>query len=139
MIQNCIDHCKLAQLPKITKRAGNITPLENSVDIPFDVSRVYYLYDIPAGINRGGPRPQKLQQLIIAVSGAFNVKIDDGKNSKIITLNRPNYALYLVSGIWRELIDFSSGAICLVLASDTFDENDYIRDYKKFLEYKKKL
>jgi hypothetical protein len=105
-------------------------------NVPFEVHRVYYLYDIPGGESRGGHAHRALQQLIVAVSGSFAVLLDDGKNKKIVTLNRPDFGLMIVPGIWRELFDFSSGVVCLVIASLTYDETDYIRDYEYFLSYK---
>lgn len=128
--------CSLLYLPKIENRAGNITPIENNLDIPFDIKRIYYLYDIPGGEARGGHAHKSLQQLIIAASGSFDVLLDDGKNKRLINLNRPFLGLYLVPGLWRELINFSSGAICLVLASRLYEEDDYIRKYHEFLKFK---
>lgn len=135
--KNTIYDCSVIELPKIQNRAGNITPIENNLNIPFAIKRVYYLYDIPGGEARGGHAHKELQQLIVAASGSFDVLLDDGINRRIIHLNRPYYGLLLVSGLWRELLNFSSGAICLVLASHIYDETDYIRDYEKFLTYKK--
>ena len=134
--KNSVFNCNVFELPKISNRAGNITALNNSVDIPFDVERIYYLYDVPSGEKRGGHAHLELYQYIIAASGSFDVIIDDGKNKKIITLNRPNFGLLITPGIWRELVNFSSGSICLVLASHKYSEADYIRDYAKFLDYK---
>jgi hypothetical protein len=139
MTDSIIYNCNVITLPKIHNRSGNITALNNSVDLPFDVNRVYYLYDIPGGEVRGGHAHIELQQLIIAVSGSFDINIDDGFNKKSISLNRPYYGLQIVPGIWRELSNFSSGAICLVLASHIYDEKDYIRDYNEFLKYKRIL
>jgi len=126
--------CSVIELPKIHNRAGNITPITNSENIPFDVKRIYYLYDVPGGETRGGHAHYELRQLIVASGGSFDIVLDDGKNKKIVNLNRPNSGLLIVPGIWRELINFSSGAICLVLASHKYDEADYIRDYDEFLE-----
>jgi dTDP-4-dehydrorhamnose 3,5-epimerase-like enzyme len=128
-----INDCHVVELPKIHYPQGNITPITGSIQIPFDIKRIYYLYDVPGGETRGGHAHYNLQQLIVAVSGSFDIIIDDGKRKKIITLNRPNSGLYLTPGIWRDLINFSSGAVLLVLASDKYDENDYIRDYNQFL------
>ena len=133
VIKNSIYNCGIVQLPKIHNRAGNITSLENNITVPFEVKRVYYLYDIPGGEGRGGHAHRELQQFIIAVSGAFDVLLDDGKNKKIIHLDRPYIGLHIVPGIWRELINFSSGAVCLVLASQKFSEGDYLRDYHEYL------
>ncbi|MDR3339749.1 MAG: FdtA/QdtA family cupin domain-containing protein [Candidatus Symbiothrix sp.] len=131
-----IYNCNVLTLPKIHNRAGNITALNNSLDLPFDTNRVYYLYDIPSGEIRGGHAHKALQQLIVAVSGSFDVTIDDGHNKKTVSLNQPNFGLHVIPGIWRDLSNFSSGAICLVLASHPYDTNDYIRDYDEFLHYK---
>lgn len=124
--------CVIRELPKICNRAGNITPITGHKEIPFDIARVYYLYDVPGGSERGGHAHRDMQQLILAASGSFDVLIDDGVNRKIVNLNRPYYGLYVTPGIWRELLNFSSGAICLVLASTKYDESDYIRDYATF-------
>lgn len=129
---NTIYNCSLFLLPKVHNRAGNITSLENQLSIPFEIKRVYYLYDVPGGQNRGGHAHKELEQIIVAASGAFDVLLDDGNNKKIVRLDRPYIGLYIVSGIWRELLNFSSGAICLVLASHKYSENDYIRDYSCF-------
>lgn len=125
--------CKVLDLPKIHNRAGNITPIQAHIDVPFDIARVYYLYDVPGGETRGGHAHKNLHQLIIAASGSFDVILDDGKEQKTINLNRPNFGLYVTPYIWRELVNFSSGAVLLVLASIKYDEMDYIRDYKEFL------
>lgn len=112
--------------------------VEGNNNIPFEIKRIYYLYDIPCGEDRGGHAHKELSQLIIAASGSFEVLIDDGENKKKIFLNRPDNGLYIVPGIWRELHEFSSGAISLVLASTIYDENDYIRDYSEFIKFKSK-
>lgn len=125
--------CSIIQFKRIRNRAGNITSLENHVDIPFSVKRVYYLYDVPSGETRGGHAHKSLEQIIFAVSGSFDITIDDARTKKSVQLNRPDFGLYLRPGIWRELSNFSSGAVCLVLASDKFQEADYIRDYNNFL------
>jgi len=109
--------------------------MENLKNIPFKVRRVYYLYDVPGGEGRGGHAHKELQQFVIAVSGAFDVMLDDGTNKKIVHLDRSFFGLHIVPGIWRELLDFSSGAICLVLASDKYNQTDYISDYKDFKSY----
>ncbi|MFC2080830.1 FdtA/QdtA family cupin domain-containing protein [Bacteroidota bacterium] len=131
-----IDDCLLMDLPRIYSRAGNITPIENFIDLPFSIKRVFYVYDIPGGEARGGHAHKELNQLIIAASGSFDVLIDDGTKKKIINLNRPYLGIHLIPGIWSELINFSSGSISLVLASELYYEKDYIRNYKLFLEYK---
>lgn len=128
--------CSIHYLPKIENRAGNITPLENRKNIPFEIKRVYYLYDVPGGEARGGHAHKALEQLIIAASGSFDILLDDGRNKKLINLNRPYIGLYMVPGLWRELLNFSSGAICLVLASELFDESDYIKNYDFFKFFK---
>jgi len=128
-MKNSVYDCVILPLCKIHNRAGNITIVEGQTNIPFDVRRIYYLYDIPGGEARGGHAHKELYQLIVAASGSFNVLLDDGQNKKIATLNRPDYGLMVVPGIWRELFEFSSGAICLVLASQKYDKDDYIRSY----------
>jgi hypothetical protein len=127
--------CVILPLKKIHNRAGNITIIEGQKNIPFDLQRIYYLYDIPGGEGRGGHAHKELQQLIVAASGSFDVILDDGNNKKIVTLNRPDFGLLVVPGIWRELVEFSSGAICLVMVSHKYDESDYIRNYTEFLNY----
>jgi len=136
MKQNSVYDCVILPLNKIHNRAGNITIVEGNKHIPFEVKRIYYLYDIPGGEDRGGHAHKELRQLIVATSGSFDVLLDDGQNKKIVTLNRPDYGLMVVPGIWRELMEFSSGAICLVLASDLYSEHDYIREYTHFLEHR---
>lgn len=131
-----IHNCNVVELPKIHNRAGNITVVQNKSDLPFDIKRVYYLYDVPGGSERGGHAHKDLYQLIVAASGCFDVVIDDGKQKKVIQLNRPNFGLMVIPGIWREIINFSSGAICFVLASEKYCEDDYIRDYNEFVKYK---
>ncbi len=131
-----IHNCNVVDLEKIHNRAGNITIYQNGTPSPFDVKRVYYLYDVPGGSERGGHAHKELYQLIIAAGGSFNVILDDSRNKKVVELNRPNYGLLVVPGIWREIVNFSSGAICLVLASAKYDENDYIRDYSLYQQFK---
>ena len=138
-MKNSVYECVIMPLSKIHNRAGNITIIEGCINIPFDIKRIYYLYDIPGGEDRGGHAHRELYQLIVAASGSFNVLLDDGQNKKIITLNRPDYGLMVVPGIWRELLEFSSGAICLVLASHKYDANDYIRDYDDFVNIRKNM
>jgi len=137
MKKSSVYDCVIVPLNKIHNRAGNITIIEGQNNIPFNVSRLYYLYDIPGGETRGGHAHKELYQLIVAASGSFDVLLDDGQNKKIVTLNRPDFGVMVVPGIWRELIEFSSGAICLVLASIKYDEADYIRDYRNFVSEKK--
>lgn len=128
--------CTMIELDKHPHEKGNITIVENGIDVPFDVKRAYYLYDIPGGEARGGHAHYELRQLIVAASGSFDVQIDDGRAKRTFTLNRPYQGLLVVPGLWRELDNFSSGSVCLVLASMEYDEADYIRDYDKFIEYK---
>lgn len=123
-------------LSKIHNPSGNITIVQSDSALPFRVKRVYYLYDVPGGSERGGHAHKVLQQLIVAASGSFDVILDDGAMKKTVHLNRPNYGLMVVPGIWREIINFSSGAICLVLASERYDPSDYIRNYQEFIELK---
>ena len=131
-----IHNCNVVELPKIHNRSGNITVIQNGLDLPFDIKRVYYLYDVPGGSERGGHAHKNLHQLIVAASGCFDVVIDDGKQKKIIQLNRPNFGLMVIPGIWREIVNFSSGAICFVLASEKYSEDDYIREYNEFKQWK---
>ena len=127
-----LSRCKVIDLPKISDRRGNLTFIEENRHIPFKIKRVYYLYDVPGGESRGGHAHKRLQQFIIAASGSFDVILDDGFERKRFHLNRSYYGLYVAPMIWRELNNFSSGSVCLVLASDFYDENDYIRDYETF-------
>ena len=124
--------CELLTLPRIQTESGAITALNNGKEIPFDTRRVYYLYDVPGGAERGGHAHKALCQLIVAAGGSFDVVIDDGNMKRTITLNRPYHGLLIVPGIWRELVNFSSGAICLVMASMPYEAEDYIRDYAAF-------
>lgn len=130
--------CTMIELDKHhSDRKGNLTVVENLKTVPFDVKRAYYLYDVPGGESRGGHAHKELSQLIIAASGSFTVTLDDGNVKRTFHLNRPYQGLYIVPGIWRTLDDFSSGSVCLVLASNGYDEGDYIRDYDKFLEFRR--
>jgi oxalate decarboxylase/phosphoglucose isomerase-like protein (cupin superfamily) len=127
----------LVQLPKVFNEKGNITAINNLGGIiPFTIDRVYYLYDIPGGEGRGGHAHKELEQLIVAASGSFDLMLSDGTTRQTFNLSRPYYGVYMPPGLWRELHNFSSGAICLVLASDTYSESDYIRDEKEFKRYK---
>ncbi|MDY0279151.1 MAG: FdtA/QdtA family cupin domain-containing protein [Salinivirgaceae bacterium] len=132
-------NCNVIPLPKIERENASITIIENDKHIPFSIQRVYYLYDLPGGTSRGGHAHKTLYQLLVAVSGSFNVLLDDGVNKKVVTLNRPDYGMLMMPGVWRELFEFSSGAVCLVAASGKFEEGDYIRDYQDFKEYKKQI
>ena len=136
MKQTSVDDCKIIQLSKHHRPQGNLTVVENGKDVPFDVKRVYYLYDVPGGATRGGHAHRELSQLLVAVSGCFSVMLDDGHNQRVFQLNRSNVGIYIAPGIWRVLDDFSSGSVCLVLASEKYDESDYIYDYDEFVSYK---
>ena len=137
MGRSMVYDCTVIELDRHhSDRKGNISVVENGRDVPFDVKRAYYLYDVPGGESRGGHAHKELRQLIIAASGSFSVTLDDGHVKRTFTLNRPYQGLYVVPEIWRTLDDFSSGAVCLVLASERYDEQDYIRDYQEFLKYK---
>jgi uncharacterized RmlC-like cupin family protein len=128
--------CNILHLPRIYNPAGSITAVNNNQEVPFSIKRVYYLFDIPGGEARGGHAHKNLEQLIVAVSGSFDIIIDDGHVKRTFHLSRPYAGLYMPAGLWRELDNFSSGSICLVLASTVYDETDYIRDYTEFKEWK---
>ncbi len=129
--------CTIVELDKHhSDRKGNLSVVENGSTLPFRVKRAYYLYDIPGGESRGAHAHRELHQLMIAASGSFTITLDDGKCKRSFFLNRPYQGLYIKPGIWRELTDFSSGAVCLVLASEHYDEADYLRDYNEFLAYR---
>ena len=127
-----LEKCRIINLPKIIDSRGNLTFIEERHHIPFKIKRVYYLYDVPGGETRGGHAHKNLEQFIIAASGSFDVILDDGNNRKKYALNRSYYGLYLPEMIWRELENFSSGSVCLVLASEYYEQDDYIRDYDIF-------
>lgn len=131
-----VSDCKIVDLSQVHNDAGNITVLENNKNIPFAIKRIYYLYDVPKGADRGGHGHYELQQYIVAASGSFTFVLDDGVSRKKIFLNDPSKALHIQPGIWREIKDFSSGSICLVLASHEYSESDYIRDYEEYLKYR---
>lgn len=134
---NTVYDCTIIELNKHhSDRKGNLTVVENQRSIPFDIRRVYYIYDVPGGESRGGHAHRLLSQLIIAVGGSFSVTLDDGMTKRTFLLNRPYQALYVKPGIWRTLHDFSSGAVCMVLASLPFQEDDYIRDYRDFISFR---
>lgn len=138
MNKSSVYDCTIIELDKHhSDRKGNISVVENNKDIPFEVKRTYYLYDVPGGESRGAHAHKELSQLIIAASGSFTVSLDDGNVKRTFLLNRPYQGLYVVPGIWRTLDDFSSGAVCLVLASDIYKKEDYIHNYSEFLELKK--
>lgn len=128
-----INKCRLVDLPNHEDDRGNLTFVEGDIHIPFAIQRVYYLYDVPGGAERGGHAHKDLRQLIIAMSGSFDIVLDDGSKKKRFHLNRPYQGLYVCPMIWRGMDNFSSGAVCLVLASNVYDENDYYRDYNEFL------
>lgn len=131
-----INACRMIELPKIADSRGNLTFVESDNQVPFEIQRVYYLYDVPGGAERGGHAHKDLHQLIIAMSGSFDVVLHDGKDKKRIHLNRSYNGLYVCPMIWRELDNFSSGSVCLVLASNKYDESDYYRDYSEFMRMK---
>ncbi len=133
-MKSLIDLCRIIELPKIVDSRGNLTFIENSRHMPFDVRRVYYLYDVPGGAERGAHAHKDLRQLIISVSGSFDVGLDDGITRRTFHLNRPYQALYVCPMIWRDLENFSSGSVCLVLASNAYSEDDYFREYEAYAE-----
>jgi hypothetical protein len=135
-MKSTVYDCSVIQLKKNHHAKGNLTVVQNGAEIPFDIKRCYYLYDVPGGEERGGHAHKNLFQLIVAASGSFDVVLDDGSVKKNVSLNRPYMGLLVVKGIWRELNNFSSGSVCLVLASELYDAGDYIRDYGEFLEWK---
>lgn len=128
--------CSIIELPSIKNRSGNITPVSNNKEIPFAIRRIFYIYDIPGGEDRGAHSHKECHQFIVAASGSFEVELTDGSNQRKVLLNRPYYGLHIPPGIWAGEKSFSSGAICLVLASHKYDENDYIREYSDYLKYK---
>ena len=133
-----LDQCNILNLPRIHDPRGNLSFIESNRHIPFDIQRVYYLYDVPGGAIRGGHAHKNLHQLIIAITGSFDIHLDDGINKKTIHMNRSHLGLYVCPMIWREIDNFSSGAVCIVLASEYYEESDYYRDYSSFLNDTKK-
>lgn len=132
--------CSVIELDKHhSDRKGNLSVVQNGVTVPFDVKRVYYLYDVPAGESRGAHAHRDLYQLIVAVSGSFRVTLDDGNVKRTFYLNRPYQGLFIKPGLWRDLDEFSSGAVCMVLASDVYNEDDYIRNYEDFIEFRNNI
>jgi dTDP-4-dehydrorhamnose 3,5-epimerase-like enzyme len=127
-----VDDCRVIELPRVTDPRGNLTFIEAGQHVPFEIQRVYYLYDVPGGESRGGHAHRELQQLIVAMSGSFDVLLDDGTNQRRVSLNRSYYGLYLPTMIWRELVNFSSGSVCTVLASRHYEPEDYFYDYDTF-------
>lgn len=134
-----LDKCKIVELPRINEPRGNLTFVESNRHIPFAIQRVYYLYDVPGGAERGGHAHKALHQLIIAMSGSFDIHLDDGYSKKTMHMNRSYNGLYVCPMIWREIDNFSSGAVCMVLASDYYDELDYYRDYDQFINDARKI
>jgi dTDP-4-dehydrorhamnose 3,5-epimerase-like enzyme len=132
-----LKQCQIVDLPKITDPRGNLTFIEGGRHVPFQIQRVYYLYDTPGGAERGGHAHKELHQLIVAMSGSFDVILNDGREKKRFHLNRSYYGLYVCPMIWRELDNFSSGSVCMVLASNFYDESDYFRDFQEFLKASK--
>ena len=137
-MKNTITDIQLIDIPKIEDYRGNIAVIENDI-LPYSIKRVYYLFDVPSNATRGGHAHQSLQQCLIALSGSFDVILNDGQNDKKVTLNKPNIGLLIPNGIWRSLENFYSGSVCLVLASNVFNEADYIRDFDEFKTYKSKM
>lgn len=138
MAKYSVYDCTIVEFDKHhSDRKGNLTVVENGATLPFDVKRVYYLYDVPGGESRGSHAHRDLEQLIIAASGSFTVSLDDGKSKRTFFLNRPYQGLYVKPGLWRELGEFSSGAVCMVLASEVYQPDDYIRNYDEFLDFRK--
>lgn len=129
-----VSDCRVIELPQTRDRAGNITPVTGALEVPFEIARVFYIYDIPGGQSRGAHAHRVCHQLLVAVSGSFDVEIDDGEAQRTVTLNRPYYGLYVPAGIWAAQKGFSSGSVCLVIASERYDEADYIRDYDLYRE-----
>lgn len=129
-----IETCRFIDMPIINDPRGNLSFIEGERHVPFDIKRVYYLYDVPGGAHRGGHAHRKLHQLVIAMSGSFDIVLDDGERTRRYHLNRSYYGLYIAPMMWREMDNFSSGSVCLVLASDYYDESDYYRDHATFLE-----
>ena len=129
-----VNQCALISLPKISDPRGNLTFIEGGEHVPFEIQRVYYIYDVPGGSERGGHAHRALHQLIIAMAGSFDVVLDDGETKRRVHLNRSYVGLYVCPMIWRELDNFSSGSVCMVLASNRYDEADYYRDYQQFLD-----
>lgn len=140
MKKNSVYDCTIIELDRHhSDRKGNITVVENFTTIPFEVKRVYYTYDVPGGESRGAHAHKNLEQLIVAVSGSFNVTLNDGNVKRTFTLNRPYQGLYVKPGIWRDLDDFSSGSVCMVLASEVYQAKDYIRDFEEFISFREEL
>lgn len=127
--------CSVIELSKIENRTGNITPVTSQLNIPFSIKRIFYIYDIPGGKDRGAHAHKECHQFLVASSGSFDIELDDGINKRTVTLNRPYFGLHIPPGIWAAEKGFSSGAVCLVLASHKYSETDYIRDYENYIEF----
>jgi dTDP-4-dehydrorhamnose 3,5-epimerase-like enzyme len=138
MVQSTINDCKLISFPKNHQVNGNLTSITNGEEVPFDIKRIYYLYDVPGGEARGGHAHKELYQIMVALSGSFTVTLDDGANKQSFHLFQPYQGLLIPPGLWRDLDTFSSGSICMVLASEVYDEEDYFRDYADFQNFKSK-
>ena len=136
MTTSTVFDCSLVYLPQIKDRSGNITPIHNQREIPFSIKRVFYLFDIPGGESRGAHAHKQCHQFLVAASGCFEVLLDDGRTQRQVMLNRPYIGLHIPPGMWASEINFSSGSVCLVLASESYDETDYIREYSTFKEFK---
>lgn len=137
MARYSVFDCSIIELDRHhSERKGNLSVVENGITLPFDVKRVYYLYDVPGGESRGSHAHKELEQLIVAASGSFRVTLDDGRTKRSFFLNRPYQGLYVKPGLWRNLDDFSSGAVCMVLASEVYKSEDYIREYEDFIAYR---
>lgn len=129
-----LEECRTIHLPKVAEIRGNLSYIESNRHVPFEIKRVYYIYDVPGGADRGGHAHKRLQQFVIAISGSFDVVLDDGRNKQTFHLNRSFYGLYISTMVWREINNFSSGSVCLALASEFYDEVDYFRDYDQFVK-----
>jgi hypothetical protein len=131
-MSSVLDSCRRLELPKIDAGSGFITPVQGSDEVPFEIRRVFFLYDIVAGANRGAHAHRRLEQVIVAAMGAFRVRLDDGRDVRTVELNQPHVGLYVPTMVWSQLVDFSSGSICVVIASQPYDESEYIRDYDEY-------
>lgn len=131
-----VDDCRIVEFPRIIDERGNLSFAQNMDQVPFEIKRVYWLYDVPGGESRGSHAHRQLEQLIVAAGGSFTVTLDDGSRKKTFFLNRPYQGLYVPAGIWRDLYDFSSGSVCMVMASAPYVEDDYLREYDEFLEFR---
>jgi len=139
MRKTTVYDCSIIELPRINNRAGNITPISNNINIPFNIKRIFYIYDIPGGEDRGAHAHIQCHQFLIAASGSFEIEMKDGINKRTVTLNRPYFGLHIPPGIWAAEKGFSSGSVCLVLASHKYDEKDYVRNYEAFKKIKNEI